>query len=150
VRRMGALAAAGSSQPDLSCKPRVMRREAALLALVVALQLVLPSIHALAQRDASSSVDAALRDTRGRTALFVEAAASLRADGALAHHAESCPQCQAFAQARSQTVPTHGAVPAPAFSEHASLLASPEQLLPAAPTPGSGSPRSPPASRVLS
>jgi hypothetical protein len=41
-------------------------------------------------------------------------------------------------------------VPAPAFFEHASLPASTEQLLPAAPALGSGSPRSPPAPPVLS
>jgi hypothetical protein len=140
---MGVFAAPASSPPGIASEPRLMRREAALLALVVALQLVLPSVHALAQRDqAALPVEVALRHTSD--------APALSAGGAARHHAEDCPQCQAFAQARSQTVPTHGAVPAPAFLERAALLASPEQLLPAAPALGSGSPRSPPASHVLS
>ncbi len=140
---MGVFVAAASSRPGNATKPRLMRREAALLALVVALQLVLPSVHALAQPDpAALPVELALLDTSDAPAFSV--------DGAAGHHAEDCPQCQAFAQARSQTVPTHGVVPAPAFLERAALLTSPEQLLPAAPAPGSGSPRSPPVPSVLS
>jgi hypothetical protein len=102
--------------------PKSRRGGALLLATLLALSLVLPTLHSLAARTPAA--------------------------GDVAHHAERCAQCEAFAHARAELAPapvaTHARMPfqaGPGVSIAA--LAFDARL---DPTPGS--PRSPP--RLLS
>jgi hypothetical protein len=115
-----------------------LRPGAALFALAVVLQLLLPSLHALGQRSASTQSSS----TAAAHGLGFE----LRGGSdAPVHQAESCPQCQSFAQARGHAVPAQGASPSQALEIGGPSVAANVQRLPAAPDAGSGSPRAPPS-----
>jgi len=114
-----------------------LRPGAAVFVLAVVLQLLLPSLHALGQRSASTQ--------SSPTAAAHGLGAELRGgSGAPVHQAESCPQCQSFAQARGHAVPAHGPSPSHSLENGGLLVALDLQRLPAAPDAGSGSPRAPP------
>ena len=114
-----------------------LRPGAAVFVLAVVLQLLLPSLHALGQHSASTQSS----PTAAAHGLGVE----LRGGSdAPVHQAESCPQCQSFAQARGHAVPAHGPSPSHSLENGGLLVALDLQRLPAAPDAGSGSPRAPP------
>jgi len=117
---------------------RASRRSgAALLVLATVLQLLLPAIHELGQEP-----------TRGHAAPAVSSAASgLAARGASAtpaHDAQSCPQCQAFAQVRGHVVPALGAslLHQTAVGSRRALTSESHTI--AAPAYGCARPRAPP------
>ena len=114
-----------------------LRPGAVFFMLAVVLQLLLPSLHALGQRSASTQSSS----TAAAHGLGFE----LRGGSdAPVHQAESCPQCQSFAQARGHAVPAQGASPSQALEIGGPSVAANVQRLPAAPDAGSGSPRAPP------